>query len=79
LVLGENFIPGLFVQPSVLHRPAEGGAIEFRVSVNRQELLSAPTGTGRLRNVVSRAFCLDKTAAIALRQRLDEEIKRASL
>jgi hypothetical protein len=79
LVPGENFIPGLFVQPSIVHRPAEGGAIEFRVSVKRQEPLSAPADAGRRGNAVSVAFCLDKTAAITLRQQLDEEIKRAGL
>jgi hypothetical protein len=76
---GENFIPGLFMQPSVTSRPAEGGAIEFRISVSRQEPLSAPTGAGQLGNAVSVAFCLDKIAAIVLRQRLDEEIKKTRL
>ena len=77
LAPGENFIPGLFVQPSVTVRPADGGAIEFRVSVSRQEPLSAPTGTGRLGNAVSVAFCLDTMAAMVLRQRLADELKRA--
>ncbi len=79
LVPGENFIPGLFVLPSVTSRPAEGGAMEFRVSVSRQEPPSAPTGAGRLGNAASVAFRLDKIAAIMRRQRLDEEIKRSGL